>query len=157
MYLTGHFARSCHWSRSHCSQSIRPLREFRCSRTRTLPKDCIGRCGQNRMPYEDNWNMWVQSISVIRPAVLTNQNGPYKQYGPISDVTGPLGEMQGLIKIEMWNKALKCPMLWFKLTRPSGDKMIYLTTENNLKLLQIHQLSYKNGRNFGPYNQFLAL
>ena len=51
----------------------------------------------------------VQSISDIRPAFLDNQNGPYKQYGPISGNTleeGPGEEVKGLISMEMWN------MLW---------------------------------------------
>ena len=55
-----------------------------------------------------SWNE-VQSISDIRPAFLDNQNGPYKQYGPISGNTleeGPGEEVKGLISMEMWN------MLW---------------------------------------------
>ena len=45
----------------------------------------------------------LQSISVIRPAFLANQNGPYKQYGPISDhfLEEGLGEeVKGLILME---------------------------------------------------------
>ena len=46
----------------------------------------------------------VQSLSVIRPAFLANHNGPYKQYGPISDDSleeGPKEEVKGLILMEM--------------------------------------------------------
>ena len=46
----------------------------------------------------------LQSISDIRPAFLDNQNGPYKQYGPISGNTleeGPGEEVKGLISMEM--------------------------------------------------------
>ena len=46
----------------------------------------------------------VQSISDIRPAFLAKQNGPYKQYGPISDhflEEGPGEEVKGLILMEM--------------------------------------------------------
>ena len=46
----------------------------------------------------------IQSISDIRPAFLDNQNGPYKQYGPISGNTleeGPGEEVKGLISMEM--------------------------------------------------------
>ena len=47
---------------------------------------------------------FIQSISDIRPAFLDNQNGPYKQYGPISGNTleeGPGEEVKGLISMEM--------------------------------------------------------
>ena len=46
----------------------------------------------------------IQPISDIRPAFLDNQNGPYKQYGPISGNTleeGPGEEVKGLISMEM--------------------------------------------------------
>ena len=75
---------------------------------RTAASERIIKCAEQRSPVSRLYKVQglekVQSISDIRPAFLDNQNGPYKQYGPISGNTleeGPGEEVKGLISMEM--------------------------------------------------------
>ena len=87
---------------------------------------------------------WYSQYRLLGPCFLANHNGPYKQYGPISDDSleeGHKEEVKGLIPMEMWNILLQPKIFGENLEGPSGAEVVCLLTENNLKLFRISQFN----------------